>query len=424
LPSASITEKCVVLSPSRRGPVIEPRLAAGVARSGSMPSRSRRVVFGGQIGGRRDTRRVAEKFRPVEIATLHRLDQKMRARRVVHLAELVTLEDVEHLEQHDAPGRRRRHRENVVTAIAAADRRVFDRLVAGKIGARHDAARRLHGAGDVGGDGAVIERGGSVAGDVVERVGKIALDQRIAWRQHAAVGFEKDLRRGRPLREPPLVQLQRIGDILFDRDAVARQRNRRRDQLRQREFARAVFRMRQRQSRDRPGHAHRQRRFARFLRIGIALRVEEHVAGGGGGRGLAIVDRDLGVRAGQLDHHVAATAEIAGFRIGHRHREADRHRGVDRIAPPLHHLDADAGGARLLPHHHAVAGGDRCERRLLRKARILRERRQRCDAEGESQQAAARDPDRGVVLHCCRVSSAARSGKSAMERHVLLLSLV
>ena len=56
-----------------------------------------------------------------------------------------------------------------------------------------------------------------------------------------------------------------------------------------------------------------------------------------------------------MDDHVAAAADIAGARIGHRQREAGRDRGIDGVAALLQELDADAGGARLLRHHHAVA---------------------------------------------------------------------
>ena len=50
--------------------------------------------------------------------------------------------------------------------------------------------------------------------------------------------------------------------------------------------------MRQREPRHGAGHADRQRAVARFLRIGLAIGVEEHVARRRGRRGLAIIDRD------------------------------------------------------------------------------------------------------------------------------------
>ena len=125
---------------------------------------------------------------------------------------------------------------------------------------------------------------------------------------------------------------QRIGDIVLDRDAVARKLDRGRDQFGERELSRAVFRVREREPGHRAGHADRERGLARLARVGVALLVEEDVARGRGRRGLAIVDRDVDVAVGEVDHHVAAAADIAGARIGHREREAGRDRGIDRVA--------------------------------------------------------------------------------------------
>ncbi len=66
-----------------------------------------------------------------------------------------------------------------------------------------------------------------------------------------------------------------VGQIAIDDEAVARQRHRRCDQLRQREFARSVFAMRQRKPGHRARHADGQTIGDRFLRIGVALLVEE-----------------------------------------------------------------------------------------------------------------------------------------------------
>ena len=130
---------------------------------------------------------------------------------------------------------------------------------------------------------------------------------------------------------------QRIRDVVFDRNAVARERDGRRDQVREREFAGAVFLVRQRKPRDGAGHADRRaREVARLLRIGIAVGVEEGLGVDRRRRGLAIIDRRCHPAAvGAVDHHEAAAADIAGARIGHRHGEADRDRGIDRIAAAL-----------------------------------------------------------------------------------------
>ena len=76
---------------------------------------------------------------------------------------------------------------------------------------------------------------------------------------------------------------------------------------------------------------------------------------------------------GEMDHHEAAAADIAGARIGDRERETDRHRGIDGVAAAIENLNADAGGALLLRHHHAVVREDRLRRRDRRRARDRRD---------------------------------------------------
>ena len=194
------------------------------------------------------------------------------------------------------------------------------------------------------------------------------MHQPIARRQHRAVGLQKDVRRSGPAREPRSVERQRIRGVVGDVDAVAGQRNRRRDQLGEREFAGAVFCFRQRQPRDRAGHADGERGFARLLRIGVALRIEEGFGVDRRRRGLAIVDGGV-LAACAVDHHETAAADIAGARIGHGHGETGGHRRVDGVAALLQDFNADARGDRFLRDHHAMLGGDRQRRPDLGRLR-------------------------------------------------------
>ncbi len=100
--------------------------------------------------------------------------------------------------------------------------------------------------------------------------------------------------------------------------------------------------------------------------------------------------------AGEVDHHEAAAADVAGARIGHRHGEADRDRGIDRVAAAAQHVGADARGARLLRHHHAVLGGDRLDRRnAVRPFATLRlGGRERSDDQQQARDEGAADNDR------------------------------
>ena len=177
--------------------------------------------------------------------------------------------------------------------------------------------------------------------------------------QRRAVGTRKSLRRIRPARHAAVHIRQRVGHVVGDDEAVARQLDRRLDDLRQREIAGAVFFQRQRQSGDRAGHADAERGIARFVRIGFAVRAEIHVARGSRRRGLAIVDRDVFISLGGMNHHETAAADISGARIGHGQRKAGRDRGIDRIAALPQDVGAELRGDLLLRHHHAVFGGNR-----------------------------------------------------------------
>ena len=149
-----------------------------------------------------------------------------------------------------------------------------------------------------------------------------------------------------------------FGEIVLDHESLARELDRGLHQLGEREPAGAEAAVRKRKPRHRAGHADRERAVARLAGIGIALLVQEHVAGGRLGRGLAVVDGDIArapLAAAEVDHHVAATADISRARIGDRQCKAGGDSGVDRVAAALQHRDPDAGRARLLRHHHAVA---------------------------------------------------------------------
>ena len=152
---------------------------------------------------------------------------------------------------------------------------------------------------------------------------------------------------------------QRIGDVVVDGEALARERNRRGDQVGERELARTVFAPRELEPGDGPRHADGEAGKARLERIGLAVGVEEHVLGRRRGRGLAVVDRDRLIAIGAMDQHEAAAADVAGARQRDGEREADRDRRVDRVAAALQHVQPDPRRRRLLAHHHAVRGDHR-----------------------------------------------------------------
>ena len=131
-------------------------------------------------------------------------------------------------------------------------------------------------------------------------------------------------------------------------EAVARQRDRRLRRSASVNLPGAVFVQRQREARDRAGHADAERGVARLRRYRACRRRRENIARGRGRRGLAIVDGDVLVALGRMDHHETAAADIAGARIGHGQRKTGGDRGIDRIAALSQDIGADPRGDLFL----------------------------------------------------------------------------
>ena len=107
----------------------------------------------------------------------------------------------------------------------------------------------------------------------------------------AAVRPQEDRARRGIAPQPRCCRGKRIGEIVLDRDAVARQRDRRRDQFGERELCPSrIAHARSASPATVPGTPTASPLIARFLRVGVALRVEKHVRRRRRRRGLAIVD--------------------------------------------------------------------------------------------------------------------------------------
>jgi len=151
---------------------------------------------------------------------------------------------------------------------------------------------------------------------------------------------------------------QGVGHVVGEHDAVAGQIDRGLQKLRQRELAGAVFLQRQRQPGHGAGDTDAERGIARFGDVGLAVGPEKNLWRGRGRRGLAIVDGDVLMTLGRVDHHEAAAADIARARIAHGQREAGGDRRIDRVAALAQYIGADPRPDLLLRHHHAVFGDD------------------------------------------------------------------
>ena len=213
--------------------------------------------------------------RAVGIGALHRLDHQMqRSRRCSarSLRKRIAFQNVEHLDQKRAAGGRRRHRDDVIAAIAARAPALRSmRAIVLEIVDASYAAGGAHRGRDLFGDRASIEGARPVPRDRFERGGEIGLHEHVARRERRP-SFRKILAEDGQRANNARAPRQRVGEVAVDREAVARKRDRGRNELRQRELAGAVF-ARAPAPAPRPCRARRWRgpESRDFVRVGFAL---------------------------------------------------------------------------------------------------------------------------------------------------------
>ena len=113
---------------------------------------------------------------------------------------------------------------------------------------------------------------------------------------------------------------------------------------------------------------------ARGQSLSSAVLGATHIARDRGGSSLAVINCDRLVARREIHQHETAAADIAGLRMRHRERKADRHRGIDGIAAGFENFDTDMRRELLLARHHAVLRNDRQETRRIGEDRRLRGR--------------------------------------------------
>jgi hypothetical protein len=131
------------------------------------------------------------------------------------------------------------------------------------------------------------------------------------------------------------------------------------------------------------------------MRVGFAPLIKEDCLCRRSRRGLAIVDCRIDPALREMDQHIAAAADIAGARVGHRERETRRHGRVDRIAALLEHFDTDACRASFLRNHHAMRRRDWLDGRAGR-GRGLGKRGRLCRQRPDPGQACEQEEQRGA----------------------------
>ena len=289
------------------------------------------------------------------------------------LGDVEAFQDVQHLRDVHARGGRRRRTQYLPAAITAADRCSFRHLVAGEVGATHEAAGFLHALDQQVAERAAMQGLLTLLGDERERVRIVACHQlRAGLQRHAAgkeagggepVPREVDSRVldavrqiGRDGKAPGRMAdrgLHHVGQrhraVAFQGETPGAQRARRRHRLRSHQILGALDVVDFRRG---PGD--------RLVNVGMArLRhgthaVQDAVA--------AVREADMAGRAADQPHH---------HRLDHGQRELHGDGCIDRIAARRQHLRPRRRGQRMVGHGHAalaarrlLLANERCARAL------------------------------------------------------------
>ena len=172
----------------------------------------------------------------------------------------------------------------------------------------------------------------------------------------AAVRPQKDFRSSGVPAEPVRSRIENVGVGAAQREAVARQCNRRRDQ--RGAWQPAVFATGMVEPHHRARHCGSKVAVTAEIVDLVAFRAEVHRGGRRHGGGLAEIDEGLpAVR--KVDRHEPAAADVAAARVDDGERIADRNCGIDRVAARLKHADPHFRGQPMRRNHDPVLGLDR-----------------------------------------------------------------
>mmetsp|Transcript_4926 Transcript_4926/g.17605 ORF Transcript_4926/g.17605 Transcript_4926/m.17605 type:complete len:588 (+) Transcript_4926:1148-2911(+) len=334
---------------------------------------------------------VAEVAVAVDIGMAHRLDLVMHGLRRPETPglERVALQDVEDLADHQAPGTRRRRRDDPVAPVIAFDRRQFARAVLVQIRLREDAATLLAALDQRRSHPALVEACHAAVADRTQRSGEVPLAQRVAHGIGLTIRLEEDGRRGGVEAEVVGRPAKHAHVALLQHEALLCQRDGRRHEGST--LHGAVLLPRQFQPRHAAGNTHSQVPVRAQPLDDLTLLVQEHVRGRTQGSFLPEVQKGLGA-IGQLERHEPTATQVTGGRVNHRQCVTHGHGGVHRIAAVLKHLHADFRGEVLGGHDHAVLRGHRCKR-----GRVSRRRANpRC---GHQRQTKHQNPSLGAAAH-------------------------
>ena len=171
-------------------------------------------------------------------------------------AQIEPLKQIQNLHEMDAAGRRRRHRDNLASAIDAARHRALKRLVGGHILQAHSSASAIGGGDYFLRHGAFIKAARSLARDDLQRIRQIALHETLAAPQRRTVSVQENIAAGFVAAKAACGIGKRIRQITIHLKAGTRQSCGGRNQLCELEASRAVALQSQREACDSARHSH------------------------------------------------------------------------------------------------------------------------------------------------------------------------
>lgn len=283
-------------------------------------------------------------------AELHRFRQQVGVggRVVSERAQIVAGQDIQGGDQDSATGAWRRHAVHLVTVKSTSYRAAPDGTVRSKVGVRQNTPGCPHGADDLVGDPAMVERRRTKSPDFLEGSRKIGSAQNVANLQGGSVRPQEQRGEVRTSANLFLLPPDRLRQVCLDGKAIARVADGRRGYLGEGETSESIEGGRQ--AGDLTGRCNGQPSVQAGLRIGLPL-AQEHVARRRGRSGLAEVERRHRLRPALEDQHEATSADPAGGRVDDAAGERSGNRGVDEISAALENVDSGLRG-------EAVFGGD------------------------------------------------------------------
>ena len=251
----------------------------------------------------------------------------------------------------NAAGRRRRHRENVIAAIASVNRLTLDGLVLREIRFGDKPTVLLHLFGNLVGNRPFVERIRAVLRDQLQTFRQVLLHQLIALLQRFAVFPEDSLAVFVIRNHFAAIGFKIVSQGVIHHKTFAGELNRRLYHFVERQGA--IFFQRQGEACDGARRTGGEMRGQGFFAVRVALIVKEHIAGSLSGGHLTEVDGG-GFAVFGPQHHKAAAAQVPRLRMRHRQRIAHRDCRIHRITALPENIDAHFRCQRIHRRHHTL----------------------------------------------------------------------